>query len=203
MIERAERRLETFHSYRPCSPTGTPLCRVVTCTVVVDGNCVVSGTTASKRAQQRVVAVAGEEVPAEGVEQDEDDVPSARGHAVERDAALPYAEQARHRVRQRGEAAVVVAGDDHQIAAGWPNISPSRAAIARSPSMSIRPVSSALPGSRSPPASRTKSTTPSLSVSAGALGGAGPDARALGPEGDRPAHELAVRSAAGRTAGRR
>ena len=74
----------TFHSYRPCSPTGTPLCRVVTCAVVVDGNCVVSGTTASKRAQQRVVAVAGEEAPAEGVEQDEDDVPSARGQAVER-----------------------------------------------------------------------------------------------------------------------
>ena len=34
-------------------------------------------------------------------------------------------------------------------AAGWPNISPSRAASARSPSRSSRPVSSALPGSRS------------------------------------------------------
>jgi hypothetical protein len=63
--------------------------------------------------QQRVVAVAREEAPAEGVEQDEDDVPSARREAVELDAALPRAEQTRHRVRKRGEAAPVVAGDDH------------------------------------------------------------------------------------------
>ena len=145
--------------------------------------------------QQRMVAVASEEAPAEGVQQDEHDVRRARRHAVERDAALPRAQQARHRVRQRGEAAAVVARDDQcESAAGWPNISPSRAAIARSPSMSMRPVSSALPGSRSPPAIRTKSTTPSLSVSAGALAVPGRDARALGPEGDRPADELAVRA---------
>ena len=38
------------HSYAPCSPTGCAVCRVVTCAVVVDGNCVVSfETTPSAR----------------------------------------------------------------------------------------------------------------------------------------------------------
>jgi hypothetical protein len=63
--------------------------------------------------QQGMVAVAGEEALAEGVEQDEDDVRGARWEAVERDAALPHPEQARHRVRQRGEALGVVTRDDH------------------------------------------------------------------------------------------
>ena len=57
--------------------------------------------------------MAGEEAPAEGVEQHEDDVLRPRGQAVERDAALADAEQPRHRVRQRREPAVVVARDDH------------------------------------------------------------------------------------------
>jgi hypothetical protein len=60
-----------------------------------------------------VVAVAGEEGPAEGVEQHEDDVLRARRQAAERHAALPHAQQPRHRRRQRREPAAVVAGDDH------------------------------------------------------------------------------------------
>src|SRR5919107_880174 len=39
----------TFHSYRPCSPTGRPVCIVVTCAVVVGGNCVATGVTSSRR----------------------------------------------------------------------------------------------------------------------------------------------------------
>ena len=39
----------TFHSYRPCSPTGRPVCIVVTCAVVVGGNCVAIGVISSRR----------------------------------------------------------------------------------------------------------------------------------------------------------
>ena len=60
--------------------------------------------------------------------------------------------------------------------------------------MSMRPVSSALPGSRSPPAMRTKSTSAQLERQRGRARRAGPDARPLGPERDRPADQLAVRA---------
>ena len=65
------------HSYEPCSPTGCTVCSVVTCAVVVDGNCVVNFDTtpslAQAREQRRALGEALDERPAERIDEHRDD----------------------------------------------------------------------------------------------------------------------------------
>ena len=75
---------------------------------------------------------------------------------------------------------------------GSPNISPSRVATAKSPSSTIEPLISALPGSSSRAAMRRKSATPVVIVSLGSSDAARAGARGAAVDGDHPRLDLAV-----------